>query len=273
MNHFTAKNEVLTVSNSFHGRTLACISATGQAKIQAGFGPSEWLPGPLTDVAPHHLPGCARVDVLTGMRLCDARGRGTATDRAMSSGAGVPTRRPLQRPGGDGGGGWPPDGGHPGGGRAGRGWHHSCGRVRASSANPTCVVSLSLSLSLSPSLCLPLSLSLSLSLSLCPSLCLSLPLCAGWLRGVHVTSSGCGDVARPASASASCGAMLACDPSLLLSAGAILQALSAGAAEALRREGAAADGATWPRCCTLGGRRPCGCGEKLIMGSIIIRTD
>jgi hypothetical protein len=159
MNHFTAKNEVLTVSNSFHGRTLACISATGQAKIQAGFGPSEWLPGPLTDVAPHLLPGCARADVLTGMRLCDARGRGTATDHAMngtSSGAGVPTRRPLQRPGGDGGGGWPPDGGHPGGGRAGGGWHHPCGRVRASSANPTFVVSP----------CFPFSLALSLALSL-----------------------------------------------------------------------------------------------------------
>ena len=35
----TARYEVITANNSFHGRTVACIAATGQDKIKAGFGP------------------------------------------------------------------------------------------------------------------------------------------------------------------------------------------------------------------------------------------
>ncbi|MCT2538135.1 acetylornithine transaminase [Aquibacillus koreensis] len=35
----TSKYEVVTFSNSFHGRTLATLSATGQEKIQQGFAP------------------------------------------------------------------------------------------------------------------------------------------------------------------------------------------------------------------------------------------
>jgi acetylornithine/N-succinyldiaminopimelate aminotransferase len=31
--------EIITFENSFHGRTLACLAATGQAKYQQGFGP------------------------------------------------------------------------------------------------------------------------------------------------------------------------------------------------------------------------------------------
>ena len=35
----TARFEIITADNSFHGRTVACIAATGQDKIKAGFGP------------------------------------------------------------------------------------------------------------------------------------------------------------------------------------------------------------------------------------------
>ena len=35
----TARYEIVTAVNSFHGRTVACIAATGQDKIKAGFGP------------------------------------------------------------------------------------------------------------------------------------------------------------------------------------------------------------------------------------------
>ena len=45
--------EILTAQNSFHGRTLAGIAATGQAKIKKGFGPA--VPGfrhiPFNDLA------------------------------------------------------------------------------------------------------------------------------------------------------------------------------------------------------------------------------
>jgi acetylornithine/succinyldiaminopimelate/putrescine aminotransferase len=33
------KYEILTCEHSFHGRTLACIAATGNPKVQIGFGP------------------------------------------------------------------------------------------------------------------------------------------------------------------------------------------------------------------------------------------
>lgn len=39
----TGRYEIITANNSFHGRTLAGISATGQAKVKEGFGPL--LPG------------------------------------------------------------------------------------------------------------------------------------------------------------------------------------------------------------------------------------
>ncbi|MGD6941331.1 acetylornithine transaminase [Cytobacillus gottheilii] len=35
----TGRNKIITFSNSFHGRTFAAMSATGQKKIQTGFGP------------------------------------------------------------------------------------------------------------------------------------------------------------------------------------------------------------------------------------------
>jgi acetylornithine aminotransferase/acetylornithine/N-succinyldiaminopimelate aminotransferase len=35
----TGRHEIITAENSFHGRTLAAIAATGQDKIKAGFGP------------------------------------------------------------------------------------------------------------------------------------------------------------------------------------------------------------------------------------------
>jgi acetylornithine/N-succinyldiaminopimelate aminotransferase len=35
----TAKNRIITAANSFHGRTLGALTATGQTKYQAGFGP------------------------------------------------------------------------------------------------------------------------------------------------------------------------------------------------------------------------------------------
>jgi acetylornithine/N-succinyldiaminopimelate aminotransferase len=35
----SARNEIITFKNSFHGRTLATLSATGQEKIQKGFAP------------------------------------------------------------------------------------------------------------------------------------------------------------------------------------------------------------------------------------------
>lgn len=38
-NPATARYEIITAENSFHGRTVACIAATGQDKIKAGFGP------------------------------------------------------------------------------------------------------------------------------------------------------------------------------------------------------------------------------------------
>lgn len=41
----TGKHKIITFYQSFHGRTYATMSATGQKKIQEGFGP--WLP-PLT---------------------------------------------------------------------------------------------------------------------------------------------------------------------------------------------------------------------------------
>ena len=37
--HDAGKYEVVTMRNSFHGRTLAMIAATGQSKVQAGFDP------------------------------------------------------------------------------------------------------------------------------------------------------------------------------------------------------------------------------------------
>jgi acetylornithine/N-succinyldiaminopimelate aminotransferase len=37
--HDEGRYEILTAENSFHGRTLACISATGQAKVKKGFEP------------------------------------------------------------------------------------------------------------------------------------------------------------------------------------------------------------------------------------------
>lgn len=36
---FATKNEVITFTNSFHGRTLAMLAATGQEKFRTGFGP------------------------------------------------------------------------------------------------------------------------------------------------------------------------------------------------------------------------------------------
>ena len=36
----SGKFEVITAVNSFHGRTLAGIAATGQDKIKKGFGPA-----------------------------------------------------------------------------------------------------------------------------------------------------------------------------------------------------------------------------------------
>lgn len=42
-NHSTERNEVITATASFHGRTLAGISATGQDKVKEGFAPM--LPG------------------------------------------------------------------------------------------------------------------------------------------------------------------------------------------------------------------------------------
>ncbi|MBI3987604.1 MAG: aminotransferase class III-fold pyridoxal phosphate-dependent enzyme, partial [Lentisphaerae bacterium] len=37
--HAQKKYEIVTMRNSFHGRTLATLTATGQAKVQAGFEP------------------------------------------------------------------------------------------------------------------------------------------------------------------------------------------------------------------------------------------
>ncbi|MEI7901693.1 MAG: aspartate aminotransferase family protein [bacterium] len=37
--HETGKYEIITMQNSFHGRTLATLAATGQAKVQKGFDP------------------------------------------------------------------------------------------------------------------------------------------------------------------------------------------------------------------------------------------
>jgi acetylornithine/N-succinyldiaminopimelate aminotransferase len=41
--HGPARSEIVTMTNSFHGRTMATLSATGQAKVQKGFEPL--LPG------------------------------------------------------------------------------------------------------------------------------------------------------------------------------------------------------------------------------------
>ena len=37
--HAEGRHEIITFKQSFHGRTLAGIAATGQAKVQEGFGP------------------------------------------------------------------------------------------------------------------------------------------------------------------------------------------------------------------------------------------
>ena len=92
----TAKYEIITAENSFHGRTVAAIAATGQDKIKAGFGPM--IPG-FKHVAFNDLQAAAdavgpqtaaimiegiqgeggimpaTVDYLLGLRkLCDERG-------------------------------------------------------------------------------------------------------------------------------------------------------------------------------------------------------
>jgi acetylornithine/N-succinyldiaminopimelate aminotransferase len=41
--HKAGRYEIITMQNSFHGRTMATLSATGQDKIKQGFDP--WLPG------------------------------------------------------------------------------------------------------------------------------------------------------------------------------------------------------------------------------------
>src|SRR5262249_28230089 len=38
--HAEGRFEIITAENSFHGRTLAGIAATGQAKVNQGFGPA-----------------------------------------------------------------------------------------------------------------------------------------------------------------------------------------------------------------------------------------
>jgi acetylornithine aminotransferase/acetylornithine/N-succinyldiaminopimelate aminotransferase len=38
--HDKGRHEIITATNSFHGRTLAGIAATGQEKVKAGFGPA-----------------------------------------------------------------------------------------------------------------------------------------------------------------------------------------------------------------------------------------
>jgi acetylornithine/N-succinyldiaminopimelate aminotransferase len=38
--HDKGRHEIITAANSFHGRTLAGIAATGQEKVKAGFGPA-----------------------------------------------------------------------------------------------------------------------------------------------------------------------------------------------------------------------------------------
>ena len=51
--HATGRHEIITTTNSFHGRTMATLSATGQEKIQHGFAPL--VPGfrhvPFNDLA------------------------------------------------------------------------------------------------------------------------------------------------------------------------------------------------------------------------------
>ncbi|OQB12391.1 MAG: Acetylornithine aminotransferase [Firmicutes bacterium ADurb.Bin193] len=46
------KNEVITLKNSFHGRTLATVAATGQEKYQKPYAP---LPGPFVHVEPNDI--------------------------------------------------------------------------------------------------------------------------------------------------------------------------------------------------------------------------
>ncbi|WP_413379596.1 acetylornithine transaminase [Alkalihalobacillus sp. 1P02AB] len=48
----TGKHKIITLQNSFHGRTFATMSATGQEKIHNGFGPlvSSFVYAPLNDI-------------------------------------------------------------------------------------------------------------------------------------------------------------------------------------------------------------------------------
>ncbi|KGA97384.1 acetylornithine aminotransferase [Alkalihalobacillus alcalophilus ATCC 27647 = CGMCC 1.3604] len=48
----TGKHKIITLQNSFHGRTFATMSATGQEKIHTGFGPlvSSFVYAPLNDI-------------------------------------------------------------------------------------------------------------------------------------------------------------------------------------------------------------------------------
>ena len=38
-NYGEGRSQIIAMENSFHGRTMATISATGQPKFQVGFGP------------------------------------------------------------------------------------------------------------------------------------------------------------------------------------------------------------------------------------------
>jgi acetylornithine/N-succinyldiaminopimelate aminotransferase len=50
---YTGKHKIITFKQSFHGRTIATMSATGQEKIQKGFGPlvQEFVYLPFNDIA------------------------------------------------------------------------------------------------------------------------------------------------------------------------------------------------------------------------------
>jgi acetylornithine aminotransferase/acetylornithine/N-succinyldiaminopimelate aminotransferase len=75
--HDEGRYEILTAENSFHGRTLAGISATGQAKVKKGFEPM--VPGfrhiPFNDLAAARAAlSPATAEYLLGLRqLCDEK--------------------------------------------------------------------------------------------------------------------------------------------------------------------------------------------------------
>lgn len=85
--HGPDRFEIITMTNSFHGRTLATLTATGQAKVQQGFEP---LPAGFTYVPFNDLPAveAAVTDRTAAVMLEPVQGEGGVhvADRAYLAG-------------------------------------------------------------------------------------------------------------------------------------------------------------------------------------------